>query len=597
LLLAGWLATGWGLTRLVGHHQRLTTTRVALGSLRRARLVGDAALTVAVGVLVVGAGSTSVADATAWAGGAPVAPLAVAAIALAVAAGARSGLLPFIRWLPLSVVAPAPVSALLHAGIANAPVVLLIALEPVWTASPLIAWGLLGYALTSAVLTFPRLLVRADVKTRLAWSTTAQLAFMLALVAAGAYVAALAHMMLHGVYKALAFLWAGAELPRARADRLPHTGRRTRITGSVLGVLLVGALVAADAGWEHPASGAALLAAGAAGGYGLFSLRSTLSTRVLAAVVALGSVGLVLVVVRLLAGLLDLPLDVDGPRAWTAAAVVAAFAGLGVWLRAQRSPRVWARMHRAADPARVPRRRMPVPADLWQRSSGAAPEVRAGVIRAAAVVPPSWSWSTFIATNPLLGEEHRPFADAVRTASERGWSAVDGVSASGRSAASPAGGVVDDVLAGWLAAWTDTSSTALPAPGRDLPLWHWVREVAVHDPVLGRRWRDALRRLPADAAEVLALLAPDLGVTDTERWATAELLRLPGWAGYLSRRGTAAAALDAAPLVDLLAARAVLRLALGDPAGPPVPGSDPGVAADEAAVAAVDALSVREHEV
>ncbi|MGL5929823.1 MAG: proton-conducting transporter membrane subunit, partial [Dermatophilaceae bacterium] len=271
LLLAGWLVTGWGLARLVGHHRRLATTRVALDSLRRARLVGDAALAVAVGILVVGAGSTSIADVTAWAGTAPVAPLAVAALALVITAGARSGLLPFIRWLPLSVVAPAPVSALLHAGIANAPVVLLIALEPVWSASPVIAWGLLGYALTSAVLTFPRLLVRADVKTRLAWSTTAQLAFMLALVAAGAYVAALAHMMLHGVYKALAFLWAGAELPSARADRLPGTGRRTRAAGAVLGMLLVGALVAADAGWQHPVSGAALLAAGAAGGYGLFS--------------------------------------------------------------------------------------------------------------------------------------------------------------------------------------------------------------------------------------------------------------------------------------------------------------------------------------
>ncbi|MGL4177658.1 MAG: putative inorganic carbon transporter subunit DabA, partial [Dermatophilaceae bacterium] len=603
LLLAGWLVTGWGLTRLVGHHRRLATTRVALDSLRRARLVGDVALAVAVGILVVGARSTSIADVTAWAATAPVAPLAAAALTLVVTAGARSGLLPFIRWLPLSVVAPAPVSALLHAGIANAPVVLLIALEPVWTASPVIAWGLLGYALASAVLTFPRLLVRADVKTRLAWSTTAQLAFMLALVAAGAYVAALAHMMLHGVYKALAFLWAGAELPSARADRLPGTGRRTRVAGAVLGVLLVGALVAADAGWQHPVSGAALLAAGAAGGYGLFSLRSAVRTRALAAAVAVGSVGVVLVVVRLLAELLDLPLAANGPRAWTAAAVIVVFVGAGVWLRTQRSPRVWARLHRAADPTRVPRRRMPVPADLGQRSAEGAPELRAAVIRAAAAVPPSWSWSTFIATNPLLGEEHRPFADAVRTASERGWSAVDGVPPSRQGAGSPARGAVDDVLAGWLAAWTDTSATPLPAPGRDLPLWRWVREVAVHDPVLGSRWRDALRRSPSDAAETLALLAPDLGVADAERWATDELLRLPGWAGYLGRRGTAAAALDPAPLVDLLAARAVLSLALGEASGPAAADLDaaPGTAAealaDDVVREAVDALGAREREV
>ncbi|MGL4745496.1 MAG: putative inorganic carbon transporter subunit DabA [Dermatophilaceae bacterium] len=610
LVLAGWLLTGWGLTRLIGHHRRLDSTRRALGSLRWARLVGDAALAVAVGILVVGAGSTSIPEVSTWAGAAPTAPLAVAAVALAVAAGARSGLLPFIRWLPLSVVAPAPVSALLHAGIANAPVVLLIALEPVWNVSPVIAWGLLGYALTSAVLTFPRLLVRADVKTRLAWSTTGQLAFMLALVAAGAYVAALAHLMLHGVYKALGFLWAGAELPRARTDRLPRTSQRVRVVGSVLGLLFVGALVAADAGWQHPVSGAALLTAGAAGGYGLFSLRSTWRTRLLAVVVALGSVGVVLVAVRLLAEVLGLPLVADGPRAWVAAVVVLIFAAAGVWLRGQRSAPVWARLHRAADPVRVPRRRRPVPASLGRGSSGGGPEVRPGggpevraaVVRAAAAVPPTWNWSTFIATNPLLGEEHRPFTDAVRTASERGWSAVDGVPASGRGrVASPAGRAVDDVVAGWLAAWTDTSATALPAPGRDLPLWRWVREVAVYDPVLGSRWRDALRALPADGAKALALLAPDLGVTDTERWATEELLRLPGWAGYLSRRGTAAAALDAAPLVDLLAARAVLRLAFGDLPGVSVAGLDAGLDAgvpDEDLVpAAVRALAVREHEV
>ncbi|MGL5865563.1 MAG: putative inorganic carbon transporter subunit DabA [Dermatophilaceae bacterium] len=598
LLLAGWLVTGWGLTGLVGHHQRLATTRSAVDSLRRARLVGDIALTVAVGILVIGARSTSIADVTAWAAAGPLAPLAVAALALAVAAGARSGLLPFIRWLPLSVVAPAPVSALLHAGIANAPVVLLIALEPVWNASPVIAWGLLGYALTSAVLTFPRLLVRADAKTRLAWSTTGQLAFMLALVAAGAYVAALAHMMLHGVYKALAFLWAGAEVSRGRADRLPGTSRRTRVVGAVLGLLLVGAAVAADAGWQHPVSGAALLAAGAAGGYGLFSLRSTVRVRVLAAAVALGSVGVVLVAVRGLAELLDLPVDADGPRAWTAAAVIAAYAAAGVWLRTRRSARVWARLHRAADPARAPRRRMPVPASLGQGSTGRAPELRAAVIRAATAVPPTWNWSTFIATNPLLGEEHRPFADAVRTAAQRGWSAVDGVPASGGGrGASPTDGAIDDVLAGWLAAWTDASASTLPAPGRDLPFWQWVREVAVHDPVLGSAWRAALRGLPTDAAEALALLAPDLAVADAERWATDELLRLPGWAGYLSRRGTTAAALDAAPLGDLLAARAVLRLALGSPIAAPDPRVAPEAAADDVVPEAVRALAAREREV
>jgi formate hydrogenlyase subunit 3/multisubunit Na+/H+ antiporter MnhD subunit len=607
LLAVGWVATGWGLTGLVGHHQGLAGTEVAVRSLRRARLVGDAALVGALALLVVGAGSTGVETVAAWAGSAPVPLLGVAALGLAVAAAARSGLVPFSRWLPLSVVAPAPVSALLHAGVANAPVVLLVALAPVWTASPVLAWGLLGYAVASAVATFPRLLVRADVKTRLAWSTTAQLAFMVALVAAGAYVAALLHMMLHGVYKATAFLWAGAELPRNRLDRLPTTPRGVRVAGALLGVALVAGVLAVDQGWRHPLSGAVLLVAGTAGGYGIFSLAAAAGTRVAAVVVALASVGAVLVAAAGLGAVLDVPLTADGPRAWAAAAAVVALAATGVWLRTRRTPLAWAWLHRAADPVAVPRRRRPVAPRGPAQPHVDAASVRAAVGRAAAAVPPSWGWQTFIASNPLLGEEHRSFEDAVRTAAGRGWTAVAGVEPAARAAqvgaASQRPQPVDDVLAGWLAAWTNTAPVPFPAPGRELPLWSWVRVVGALDPVLGRGCSRAVRALPDDAAEVLSGLVCVLGVQDVEEWAREELLRLPGWAGYLGRRGTVGAALDAAPLVDLLAARALLSLLVGEardaaprPAGAlPAPPQEAAPPPDPVR-AAMAALEARERE-
>ncbi|MCY7366464.1 MAG: hypothetical protein LH469_14315 [Frankiaceae bacterium] len=76
VLAVAWIATGSGITALVGHHAGLPATARAVTSLRRARLAGDTALVLAVGTLVVAAGSSSLEDVTAEAAASPWGPRA-----------------------------------------------------------------------------------------------------------------------------------------------------------------------------------------------------------------------------------------------------------------------------------------------------------------------------------------------------------------------------------------------------------------------------------------------------------------------------------------------------------------------------------------
>ncbi|MFE1248687.1 proton-conducting transporter membrane subunit [Streptomyces sp. NPDC058735] len=137
---------------------------------------------------------------------------------LVVAAAARCAQLPFHRWLPASLAAPTPVSALLHAGVVNAGGVLLIRLNPIMTASGWASGLCVAIAAVSAVTATLIMLARPDVKGALVHSTIAQMAFMLLTCAMGLLVAAVAHLIAHGMFKASLFLRSGS----AAQDHVRH---------------------------------------------------------------------------------------------------------------------------------------------------------------------------------------------------------------------------------------------------------------------------------------------------------------------------------------------------------------------------------------
>ena len=126
LILAGsWVATSV-LTVAVIRTGPVAGTRARSVRARRAFIVGDIAFVAAIVATVASSGSTSLAD---MAEASP-SVLTIAGILVVIAAAARSASGPFVRWLPDSLGAPTPASALLHAGVVNGGAIVLIRLSP-----------------------------------------------------------------------------------------------------------------------------------------------------------------------------------------------------------------------------------------------------------------------------------------------------------------------------------------------------------------------------------------------------------------------------------------------------------------------------------
>ena len=120
---------------------------------------------------------------------------------------------PFHRWLLDSAIAPTPVSAVMHAGLVNVGGVMLTRFAPMFSGDVL-QLILLVPAVLSVLLGTGMMIVQTDYKRQLAASTVAQMGFMLVQCALGAYIAAVIHLILHGLFKAALFLQAGSAVRR-----------------------------------------------------------------------------------------------------------------------------------------------------------------------------------------------------------------------------------------------------------------------------------------------------------------------------------------------------------------------------------------------
>ncbi|MBF6215845.1 sodium:proton antiporter [Nocardia puris] len=247
-LAVAWSVIGLGLWWLLRVYRADAWVPVAVARTARMVLVGDIALWTAVIVATVQWGNVDLRALELPATTSAAGPLIAGA--LVVAAVARSALIPMAGWLPATVAAPTPLSALLHAGIVNGGGVLMLRLHPMID-SYATAMGLafLAGALT-AVYGTALMLTRPDVKSALAYSTVGQMGFMVMTCALGAYSAALFHLIAHGMYKAALFLGSGSAVGDHLAERtapprpLGSAGAR-RAFGTLALVVPAGALAGA----------------------------------------------------------------------------------------------------------------------------------------------------------------------------------------------------------------------------------------------------------------------------------------------------------------------------------------------------------------
>lgn len=172
--------------------------------------------------------------------------LSVACLLLVVGAMIRSAQLPFHFWLPQTLDTPTPVSALMHAGIVNAGGFVMVRLSFLLIESPL-ALNLLAIAgLLTALLGGLVMLTQPSVKSALAWSTVAQMGFMMFQCGLGAFSAALLHIVAHSLYKSHAFLSSGSVLvEQAGIDVWPESRQSLSRPAAAAIWLLAGAMVVA----------------------------------------------------------------------------------------------------------------------------------------------------------------------------------------------------------------------------------------------------------------------------------------------------------------------------------------------------------------
>ncbi len=128
---------------------------------------------------------------------------------LLIAATGKSAQIPLFVWLPDAMAGPTPVSALIHAAtMVTGGVYLIVRTHPIFTPSTL-AWVTWIGAFT-ALIAATAAIAQWDIKRVLAYSTVSQLGFMVAAAGMGAWVAAIFHLLTHGVFKALLFLGSGS---------------------------------------------------------------------------------------------------------------------------------------------------------------------------------------------------------------------------------------------------------------------------------------------------------------------------------------------------------------------------------------------------
>ena len=263
LFFAAWFMTSFGLHHLLMHFQDRPWARRAAWTKFAISRVGDIFLLSALVLIYRQFGTYSLAQILTSAKEItePSLQLTFAGWFLVLGAATKSAQFPVHFWLPETMEAPTPVSALMHAGIVNAGGYLLIRWSPVVVHAPAAMATLAIIGGFTAVFASLVMMTQPNIKRALGYSTVAQMGFMMLQCGLGAFSAAMLHVIAHSLYKAHAFLrtgdgWRAEQIPAASASSLkeePCSGANTGWQEFVLGfgVLIAGGAIAVVAEILH----------------------------------------------------------------------------------------------------------------------------------------------------------------------------------------------------------------------------------------------------------------------------------------------------------------------------------------------------------
>jgi NADH-quinone oxidoreductase subunit L len=289
LLLAGWGMVGLSSYLLIGYwHERPSAVAAAKKAFVM-NAIGDAAMALALFLLIQRAGTVAF-----GALGDVQGSWAVNLIALGLLGGAvaKSAQLPLHTWLPDAMEGPTPVSALIHAAtMVTAGVYLIVRTHVIFEAAPRVSDLAAGLGAATLLLAGLIALVQVDIKRVIAYSTMSQIGYMFLGAGLGAYANGMFHLMTHAFFKALLFMAGGIVIHALAAEQdMRRMGGLRQLMPQTHRAFLVGALALVGippfagffskdsilaAAMDHGTYGYVLWIAGLAGAFltGLYTFR------------------------------------------------------------------------------------------------------------------------------------------------------------------------------------------------------------------------------------------------------------------------------------------------------------------------------------
>ena len=160
---------------------------------------------------------------------------------LMIGAFGKSAQFPLFSWLPDAMEGPTPASALIHAAtMVTAGVFMLDRISPLLQFSELSSILIISIGLLTALISAFAAINQNDIKKVLAYSTISQLGFMFIAIGAGAYVAAIFHLVTHAFFKALLFLGAGAVIHEMHHEqniqKMGGLKKKMPVTAAMMGI-------------------------------------------------------------------------------------------------------------------------------------------------------------------------------------------------------------------------------------------------------------------------------------------------------------------------------------------------------------------------
>ncbi len=153
----------------------------------------------------------------------------------------KSAQFPLFSWLPDAMEGPTPASALIHAAtMVTAGVFMLVRISPLLQFSEIGSITIISLGILTALISAFAAINQDDIKKVLAYSTISQLGFMFIAIGAGAYVAAIFHLVTHAFFKALLFLGAGAVIHEMHHEqniyKMGGLRKKMPVTAAMMGI-------------------------------------------------------------------------------------------------------------------------------------------------------------------------------------------------------------------------------------------------------------------------------------------------------------------------------------------------------------------------